>query len=82
MKMYRYGHLSYLNEDGGYTIIEDEGFDDIVKRCWYRSRVVAQLIYNEDSKGNVYLTKKQIKHLFSHIVISNIDLKKDIRDLD
>ena len=57
-KMYRYGNLNYPTIDGGYTEIEDAGWMEIIERCKMRSRIVAQEIYNKDSQGNVYLTKK------------------------
>lgn len=56
--MYRYGNLNYPTIDGGYTEIEDAGWMEIIERCKMRSRIVAQEIYNKDSQGNVYLTKK------------------------
>lgn len=82
MKMYRYGNLNYFTIDGGYTEIEDAGFlEEIVPRCKMRSRIVAQRIFDEDSKGNVYLTKMQIRNLFGYVISSEIDLHKDLKDL-
>ena len=79
--MYQYGNLNYPTIDGGYTIIEDAGWMEIIERCKIRSRVVAQKIYDKDSQGNVYLTKKQVEWLFFHILDANIDLHKDMKDL-
>ena len=81
MKMYRYGNLNYFTIDGGYTEIEDAGFMDIVKRCWIRSRIVAQHIFDEDSEGKVYLTKIQVQNLFGYVTSSGIDLHKKLNDL-
>lgn len=81
MKMYRYGNLNYFTIDGGYTEIEDAGFMDIVKRCWIRSRIVAQHIFDEDSEGKVYLTKIQVQNLFGYVISSGIDLHKKLNDL-
>ena len=79
--MYRYGNLNYFTIDGGYTEIEDVGFMDIVKRCWIRSRIVAQHIFDEDSEGKVYLTKIQVQNLFGYVTSSGIDLHKKLNDL-
>lgn len=82
MKMYRYGNLNYPTIDGGYTEIEDASFMDIVKRCRIRSRIVAQQVFDEDSKGKVYLTKMQIQNLFGYVIYSGIDLHKNLKDLN
>lgn len=81
MKMYRYGSLTHFTIDGGYTEIEDASFMDIVKRCRIRSRIVAQKIFDEDSKGKVYLTKMQVQNLFRYVKSSEIDLHKNFKDL-
>ena len=80
-KIYQYGNLNYPTIDGGYTVIEDAGWMDIIKRCRMRSRVVAQQIYDKDSQGNIYLTRKQIERLFFHILAAGVDLYKDMKDL-
>ena len=80
-KMYRYGDLSYFSIDVGYTEIEDASFMDIVNRGKMRSRIVAQQIFDEDSVGNVYLTKMQVAKLFELVLSSGIDLDKDLKDL-
>lgn len=80
-KMYRYGNLNYPTIDGGYTEIEDAGWMEIIERCKMRSRIVAQEIYNKDSQGNVYLTKKQVEQLLFHILAADINLHKNIKDL-
>lgn len=81
IKMYRYGNLNYFTIDGGYTEIEDAGYMDIVKRCRIRSRIVAQHIFDEDSEGNVYLTKMQVQSLFKYVIFSGIYLHKKLNDL-
>ncbi|WP_298453837.1 hypothetical protein [uncultured Prevotella sp.] len=80
-KMYQYGNLNYPTIDGGYTVIEDAGWMEIIEICKMRSRVVAQQIYNQDSQGYIYLTKEQIEYLFSHILTAGVDLHKDMKDL-
>lgn len=80
-KMYQYGNLNYPTIDGGYTVIEDAGWMEIVERCRMRSRVVAQQIYDNDSQGNIYLTKRQIEYLFLHVSAAGVDLHKDMKDL-
>lgn len=80
-KMYQYGNLNYPTVDGGYTVIEDAGWMEIIERCRMRSRVVAQQIYDKDSQGNIYLTKTQVQHLFLYILDANIDLYKEMKDL-
>lgn len=81
IKMYRYGNLNYFTIDGGYTEIEDAAYMDIVKRCRIRSRIVAQHIFDEDSEGNVYLTKMQVQSLFKYVIFSGIYLHKKLNDL-
>lgn len=80
-KMYQYGNLNYPTIDGGYTVIEDAGWMEIVERCRIRSRIVAQQIYEKDLRGNIYLTKKQIEHLCLHILAANVDFHKDMKNL-
>lgn len=80
-KMYQYGNLNYPTIDGGYTVIEDAGWMEIIERCRIRSRVVAQQIYDKDSQGNIYLTRKQIERLFFRILAAGVDLHKDMKDL-
>ena len=80
-KMYQYGNLNYPTIDGGYTMVEDASWMEIVERCRMRSRVVAQQIYDNDSQGNIYLTKRQIECLFLHVSAAGIDLHKDMKDL-
>ena len=79
-KMYQYGNLNYPITDGGYTVIEDANWMEIIERCRMRSRVVAQQIYDKDSQGNIYLTKEQIEQLFLHILAASIDLHKYMKD--
>ena len=81
-KMYQYGNLNYQTIDGGYTVIEDAGWMEIIERCRVRSQIVAQQIYDKDSQGNIYLTKEQIEWLFFHILDAGVDLHKmkDLRD--
>lgn len=76
--MYQYGNLNYPTIDGGYTVIEDAGWMEIIERCRVRSQIVAQQI---DSQGNIYLTKEQIEWLFFHILDAGVDLHKDMKDL-
>lgn len=80
-KMYQYGNLNYPTIDGGYTVIEDAGWMEIIERCRVRSQIVAQQIYDKDSQGNIYLTKEQIEWLFFHILDAGVDLHKDMKDL-
>lgn len=80
-KMYQYGNLNYQTIDGGYTVIEDAGWMEIIERCRVRSQIVAQQIYDKDSQGNIYLTKEQIEWLFFHILDAGVDLHKDMKDL-
>lgn len=80
-KMYQYGNLNYPTIDGGYTVIEDAGWMEIIERCRIRSRIVAQQIYNKDSQGNISMTRKQIEWLFFHILAADVDLHKEMKDL-
>ena len=80
-KMYQYGNLNYPTIDGGYTVIEDAGWMEIVERCKMRSRVVAQQIFDEDSNGNVYLTKKQVEYLLGHILSAGVNLHHNLKNL-
>ncbi|WP_418587078.1 hypothetical protein, partial [Phocaeicola sp.] len=80
-KMYQYGNLNYPTIDGGYTVIEDAGWMEIIEKCRVRSQIVAQQIYDKDSQGNIYLTKEQIEWLFFHILDAGVDLHKDMKDL-
>ena len=80
-KMYQYGNLNYPTIDGGYTVIEDAGWMEIVERCRMRSRIVAQQIYKKDLHGNIYLTKKQVERLCLRILAANVDFHKDMKNL-
>lgn len=53
LKMYRYGNLSYLNEDGGYQIIEDQNWLELVERGRIRANIVAENLITEMQEGKL-----------------------------
>lgn len=77
-KMYRYGSLSYFNEDNGIKEIEDDTFFELVERGRVRASIVAEKILEEYLIGKIIVPEYIFEEMFVDIMNNNPDSLEDI----
>lgn len=71
-KMYEYGSLSNVGcEDGGYKIIEDATWLELVNRGKKRNLTIGNLLYDQYRQGNLDLNLSDIGEEMSHLFIKH-----------